>query len=91
MLDELKNFKVHTILVLENQKIDDDKSICEIFHLSAKLIVNDSDIHKAFGIMHESVMTNKILLAKIGFLKQLLKMRLRFLSVSIAGNNSIEK
>ena len=57
MLDELKNFKVHTILVLENKKIDDDKSICQIFHLSAKLIVNDSDIDKVIGSMHQSVNT----------------------------------
>ena len=34
---------------LENKKVDE--------HLSAKLIVTDSDIDKLFGAMHQSVMT----------------------------------
>ena len=29
----------------------------KIFHLRAKLIVNDSDIGKTFGLMHQRVMT----------------------------------
>ena len=34
----------------------------KIFHLSAKLIVNDSDIDKAFRSIYESVMMKKGLL-----------------------------
>ena len=44
------------MLVLENNKIDDHKSMLKIFHSIAKLIVNDSDIEKAFGLMHQSAM-----------------------------------
>ena len=29
--------------------------MCKMFHSSAKLIVNDSDIDKAFGSMHQNV------------------------------------
>ena len=47
-LDELKKFKVQKILVLENKKTNDRK----IFHSSAKLIVSNSDIEKAFISMH---------------------------------------
>ena len=47
-----------TNLVSENEKIDDHKSMHKIFHLSARLIVNDSDIDKAFGSMHQKVMEN---------------------------------
>ena len=64
----------------------------KIFHLSDKLIINDSEIDKAFGSMQDSAIT-KIwsFLAEIGLLKQLLNMLLRFLSVSIDENNSIKK
>ena len=64
----------------------------KIFHLSDKLIINDSEIGKAFGSMQDSAIT-KIwnFLAEIGLLKQLLNMLLRFLSVSIDENNSIAK
>ena len=44
----------------------------KIFHSSAKLIANDSDIDKAFESIHESGKTEiKKITAKIGFLKQL--------------------
>ena len=29
--------------------------MCKMFHSSAKLIVNDSDIDKVFGSMHQNV------------------------------------
>ena len=40
LLSKLKNFKLHTILVIEYKKRNDHK----IFHSSAKLIAGDSDI-----------------------------------------------
>ena len=64
----------------------------KIFHSIYKLIVNDLDIDKAIKSMHQSLMTKiKILLAKIGLSRQLWNMVLRFLSVSIGGDNSIER
>ena len=57
LLGELTKFEVQTILVLENKKIDDHKSACKFFHSRAKLIDDDSVIDKAFGSMHQSVMT----------------------------------
>ena len=39
------------MLVFENKKMDDHEPIRQIFHSSAKLIVNDSGIDKAFGSM----------------------------------------
>ena len=57
----------------------------KIFHLSAKLIVNDSDIDKPFGSIHQSAMTKiKKITAKIGLLKQLWNMFL-FLMVFFYG------
>ena len=53
LLSELKRFKVHGILVLDYKKRSDRK----IFHSSAKLIANDSDIEEAFKSMHRSIMT----------------------------------
>ena len=56
LLSELKKFKVQTILVLlvlDYKKRND----CKIFHSSAKLIANDSDIDKASKSMHQSIMT----------------------------------
>ena len=44
MLGALEKFMALTNLVSENEKIDDHKSMHKIFHLSATLIVNDSDI-----------------------------------------------
>ena len=58
MLGALEKFMALTNLVSENEKIDDHKSMHKIFHLSATLIVNDSDIDKAFGSMHQKVMEN---------------------------------
>ena len=40
LLSKLKNFKLHTILVIEYKKRNDHK----IFHSSARLIASDSDI-----------------------------------------------
>ena len=58
--------------------------------LSCKFIVNDLDIDKGFGSIRQSVMTTKkTFLAKIGLLKYLWNMVLRFLSVSRNGNTSI--
>ena len=53
MLNELKMFKVQTILVLGYKKRNDRK----IFHSSAKLIASDSDIHEAFKFMYQSIMS----------------------------------
>ena len=53
LLNELKKFKVQTILVLDYKKRNDRK----IFHSSAKLIASDSDIDEAFKSMHQSIMT----------------------------------
>ena len=63
------------------------------FHSCAKLTVNDSDIDKVFGSMYQNVITKKKknLLAEIGLLKPLWKILLKFLSVSVDRNNSIEK
>ena len=55
MLSELKKVKVHTIFVLGYKKRND----CEIFHLSTKLIANDSSIDEAFQFMHQSIMKKK--------------------------------
>ena len=50
-LDELKKFKVHTILVLDYKK----RNNCKIFHSSAKLIASDSDIDEGFKSMYQSI------------------------------------
>ena len=52
-----QNVKVQAILVLENKKINDHKSMRKTFHLNTQLIFIASDIDKAFGRMYESVMT----------------------------------
>ena len=39
LLGELKKFKVKTILVLENKKIDYHKSMSKVFHSSVKLLM----------------------------------------------------
>ena len=53
LVSELKKFKVQTILVLEYKKRNNRKTL----HSSAKLIVSDSDIDKAFISMRQSIMT----------------------------------
>ena len=53
LLNELKKFKVQTILVLDYKK----RNNCNIFHSSAKLIASDSDIDEAFKSMHQSILT----------------------------------
>ena len=52
LLNELKKFKVQTILVLEYKKRNDHK----IFHSSTKVIASDSEIDEAFTFMHQSIM-----------------------------------
>ena len=92
LLDELKKFKVQKMLVLENRKMDDHISMRTAFYSSAKLLAKDSDIDKAFGSLHQSVMTRiKDLLAKIGLFKQVWSMVLRFLSVCFDKKISTEK
>ena len=66
--------------------------MCKIFHSSAKLIVNDSDIDKAFRPMYQSaMMKKKFLISKMGLLKRSLNMILRILSVNIVRSNSVRK
>ena len=48
LINELKKFKVQTILVLHYKETND----CKIFHSSAKLL----DIDEAFKSMHQSIM-----------------------------------
>ena len=38
--------------------------MCKILHSSAKLVAYDSDIDKAFGSMHQNVMTKKKIVSK---------------------------
>ena len=52
LLNELKKFKVQTMLVLDYKKRNDRKSI----HWNTKLISSDSDIFKALKSMHQSIM-----------------------------------
>ena len=49
--NELKKFEVQTIVFLDFKKRND----CKIFHSSAKLIANDSDIEETFKSMRQSV------------------------------------
>ena len=53
LLNELKKFKVQTILVLVYKKRND----CKIFHSSTKLIASYSESDEAFKSMHQSIMT----------------------------------
>ena len=53
LLNELKKFKVQTILVLDYKKRNDSK----MFHSSAKLIASNSDNDEAFKSMHQSIIT----------------------------------
>ena len=87
----MKKFRAQTILVLEYKKKDDQKSMCKIFHSSTKLIVNDPDFDKIFLLCQSVISKIKISLVKIGLLKHLWNMVIRFLSVNTDGNNSIEK
>ena len=58
----MKKFKVQTKLVLAYM----NKNECKIVHSSAKLITSDSDIDEVFKSMHQSIMTEIIMLVKIG-------------------------
>ena len=53
LLNELKKFKVQTVLVLDYRKRNDS----QIFHLSTKFIASDLDIDTAFKSMHQSIIT----------------------------------
>ena len=92
LLGELKKFKVHTNLLFKNKKINDHKPMHKIFHPTAKLLLNDSDINKAFRSLNQSAMTKIKNLSQQRFSCETSQsMVLRFLSVSIGRNNSIEK
>ena len=52
MLNELKKFKVQTLLVLDYKK----SNYCKIFHASAKLIECDSGINETFKSMLLTIM-----------------------------------
>ena len=58
----MKKFKVQTKLVLAYM----NKNECKIVHSSAKLITSDSDIDEVFKSMHQSIMTEIIMLVKTG-------------------------
>ena len=51
LLNDLKRFKVQTVLVLDYKKGNDSQT----FHSSTKLIASDSDIDEAFKSMHQSI------------------------------------
>lgn len=55
-MDELRTFKAQTSLVLDYKRTDGLKVMRKIFSSSAKLVLNDSDIYKTLGSMHQSVM-----------------------------------
>ena len=88
LLSELQKFKVQTMLVLHYKKRNDGK----IFHSSANLTANDSDIDAAFKFMYQSIITKiinnacKYLIVLDVIIKSTV---LRFLSVSIMRLNSI--
>ena len=58
----MKKFKVQTKLVLAYM----NRNECKIVHSSAKLITSDSDIDEVFKSMHQSIMTEIIMLVKTG-------------------------
>ena len=92
LLGELKKFKVHTNLLFKNKNINDHKPMHKIFHPTAKLLLNDSDINKAFRSLNQSAMTKIKNLSQQRFSCETSQsMVLRFLSVSIGRNNSMEK
>ena len=53
LLNELKNIKVQTVLVLHYKKGNDS----QIFHSCTKLIASDLDVDEAFKSMHRSIKT----------------------------------
>ena len=64
----------------------------KLFIWVAKVIINDLDTSKTLASMYRSTVTKiKDLLAKYRLSKKLWNMALRFASVSIDRNNSIEK
>ena len=61
LLNELIQFKVQTLSVLDYKKRND----CKIFHSCTKLIASDSDIDEAFKSIYQRIM-KIIMLVKIG-------------------------
>ena len=53
LLNEMKKFKVQTILALDDKK----RNNCQIFHSSSNLIASNSEIEKTFKSMHLNIMT----------------------------------
>ena len=53
LLSELKKFKVHTVLVLDYKKRNDN----QILRSCTKLIASDLDIDEAFKSMHQGIMS----------------------------------
>ena len=51
LLNELKKFKVQTVLVLDYKKRNDSP----IFHSCTKIIANDLEIGKVFKSLHQSI------------------------------------
>ena len=57
-----------------------------------KIIINDSDFNEALGSMHQSIMMKiKNYVCEDWIVETIFEHGLRFLSVSIHENNSIEK
>ena len=68
------------------------KQCIKCFHLSAKLIDNDSDIDKAFRSMHDSIMRKiKNFVSRNCIVKIIVGHDIKILSVTLNKNNSIEK
>ena len=87
LLNELKTFKVQTILVLDYKKRND----CKIFHSSTRLIASDSGIDEALKSMHQIIMSKiKNYVCEYWIVLDVIIMVLRFLSVSIRRINSIK-
>ena len=53
LLNDLKKFKVQTVLVLDYKKRNDS----QIFHSCTKLIASYLDIDEAFKSLHQSIIT----------------------------------
>ena len=51
LLNELKKFKVQTVLVLDYKKRNDSP----IFHSCTKIIANDLEIGEVFKYLHQSI------------------------------------
>ena len=68
------------------------KQCIKCFHLSAKLIDNDSDIDKAFRSIHDSIVRKiKKFVSRNCIVKIIVGHDIKILSVTLNENNSIEK